>query len=172
MEHLLHLTEALALERAGSARLQQQCETVRLNGSHDSENHYVLVLIDGNELIFRNNLLSQGDQGGRRAAQALFQTTNEYAFSTIDTLSVSAKIIVRVYVDLEDLCNLCLRDGLVNNGTQIKSFVRGFCQDRTLFDLIDVGMKGRSGGVVWDKIEGSKTSLPLPICTLTSAQTT
>ena len=170
MQHLLHLTEALAFERAGGAHLKQQLESVRLNGSHDSENHYVLVLIDGNELILRN--LSQGDQGGRRAAQALFQTTNEYAFSTIDTLSVSAKIIVRVYVDLEDLCNLCLRAGLVNNGTQIKSFVRGFCQDRIFFDLIDVGSKGRSGGVVWDKIEGSNMSLPMSICTLTSAQTT
>ncbi|KAK6004966.1 hypothetical protein QM012_007745 [Aureobasidium pullulans] len=151
MQHLVHLTDALALERVGRARLQQQLESIRLNGGHDPSNPYVLVLIDGNELIFRNNFLSQGDQGGRYAAQALFQNINEYAFSTIHTLSIHTKVIVRVYVDLEELCSFCLRAGLVNHGSQIKSFVRGFCQDKTLFDLIDVGMKGRE--VVIDKME-------------------
>lgn len=170
MQHLLHLTDALALERAGRARLQQQLESVRVNGGHDSSNPYVLVLIDGNELIFRNNFLSQGDQGGHNAAGALFQNINEYVFSTIDTLPVDIKVIVRVYVDMEELCSLCLRAGLVNHASQIKMFVRGFCQDRTLIDLIDVGMKGRE--VVWDKMEGSHISLLVLICTLTSAQTT
>lgn len=170
MQHLLHLTDALALERAGRARLQQQLESVKVDGGHDSSHPYVLVLIDGNELIFRNNFLSQGDQGGHNAARALFQNINEYVFSTIDTLPVDIKVIVRVYVDMEELCSLCLRAGLVNHASQIKMFVRGFCQDRTLIDLIDVGMKGRE--VVWDKMEGSHISLLVLICTLTSAQTT
>ncbi|KAG9836543.1 HIT-like protein, partial [Aureobasidium melanogenum] len=155
MQHLLHLTDALALERAQRARLQQRFESLRLHGRHDSssteQSSYVLALIDGNELIFQTSFLSQGDQGGRHAAKVLFQTINEYAFSTIDSLSIHNKVIVRVYVDLEELCSLCLRAGLVEHSSQVRLFVRGFCQDKNLFDLIDVGMKGRE--VVIDKME-------------------
>ncbi|KEQ78201.1 hypothetical protein M436DRAFT_35657 [Aureobasidium namibiae CBS 147.97] len=124
---------------------------MQIGGVTAERNPFVLVLIDGNELIFRTAFLNQGDQGGRLAARALFQAINEYVFSTIADLSVEAKIVARVYVDLEDLCSLCLRAGLVNHGSQVKSFVRGFCQDKPLFDFIDVGMKGRA--VVFDKME-------------------
>ncbi|KAI4763379.1 hypothetical protein E4T52_04590 [Aureobasidium sp. EXF-3400] len=146
MKRLENLTNTLAQERAGREYLQQE-----LNRVTNDQNPFVLVLIDGNELIFRNTFLGQGDQGGRLAARALFQVVNEYVFSTIDDLPVNTKVIARVYVDLEDLCSLCLRAGLVNNGSQVKAFVRGFCQDKSLFDIIDVGMKGRA--VVFDKME-------------------
>lgn len=174
MQHLLHLTDALALERAQRARLDQQFASLRLHVRHNSssteQSSYVLALIDGNELIFHTSFLGQGDQGGRHAAKVLFQTINEYAFSTIDSLSIHNKVIVRVYVDLEELCSLCLRAGLVDHSSQVRLFVRGFCQDKNLFDLIDVGMKGRE--VVIDKMEGSDMFLPMINCTLTSAQTT
>ncbi|THZ41110.1 hypothetical protein D6C87_05971 [Aureobasidium pullulans] len=135
--------------------LKQQLASAGQTGDHDhsslEQNPYVLVLIDGNELIFRNAFLGQGDQGGRRAAQALFQATNEFAFSTIHALPDNTKIVLKIYVDLEDLCSIGLRTGLVSNGNQIKTFVRGFCQDKNLFDVIDVGMQGRA--VVFDKME-------------------
>ena len=142
-----YLANALTLERAERGYTQ-----MRLEDAAPERNPFVLVLIDGNELIFRTNFLGQGDQGGRLAAQALFQAVNEYAFSTIADLSIETKVVARIYVDLEDLCSLCLRAGLVNHGSQIRSFVRGFCQDKALFDFIDVGMKGRA--VVFDKMEG------------------
>ncbi|KAH0346042.1 HIT-like protein, partial [Aureobasidium melanogenum] len=154
MQHVLQLTEALKLECAGRARLQQQLDSLRLLGGHDcstEQGSFVLALIDGNELIFRSDFLSQGDQGGRQAARLLFQTINEYVFSTIDTLSIHTKVLVRVYVDLDELCSLCLRAGLVYHSNQFKLFVRGFCQNQNLFDMIDVGMKGRE--VVIDKME-------------------
>lgn len=160
-----HLANALTLERAERKYLQ-----MRVGGFASERNPFVLVLIDGNELIFRTTFLSQGDQGGRLAARALFQAVNEYAFSTIADLSIETKVIARVYVDLEDLCSLCLRAGLVNHGSQVKSFVRGFCQDKALFDFVDVGMKGRA--VVFDKMEGTNLTLPMLVRTLTTVQTT
>lgn len=164
MVQMEHLTNALNLERAGREYLQQQLQGAR------SGNPFVLVLIDGNELIFRNTFLSQGDQGGRLAARALFQAVNEYAFSTIGDLPIDVKVVARIFVDLEDLCSLCLRAGMVNHSSQIKSFVRGFCQDESLFDFIDVGMKGRE--VVFDKMEGMGLFLFLLVHTLTRPQTT
>lgn len=154
-----YLANALTLERAERG--------LQVGGFASERNPFVLVLIDGNELIFRTTFLSQGDQGGRLAARALFQAVNEYAFSTIANLSIETKVIARVYVDLEDLCSLCLRAGLVNHGSQVKSFVRGFCQDKALFDFVDVGMKGRA--VVFDKMEGTKLTLPMLVRTLTTA---
>ncbi|KAH0369467.1 HIT-like protein, partial [Aureobasidium melanogenum] len=156
MQHVLQQTDALKLECAERARLQQQLDSLRLHGGHDcstEQGSFVLALIDGNELIFRSDFLSQGDQGGRQAARLLFQTINQYVFSSIDTLSIHTKVIVRVYVDLEELCSLCLRAGLVYHSNQFKLFVRGFCQDKTFFDMIDVGGKGRE--VVIDKMEAN-----------------
>jgi hypothetical protein len=57
MKHLEYLTNALALERAEREYLQQQLE-----GVAPEQNPFVLVLIDANELIFRNTYLIQGDQ--------------------------------------------------------------------------------------------------------------
>jgi hypothetical protein len=155
-----HLSKLLSKERAEFDRERRWLHQQLANSGQTNidaissieRDPYVLVLIDGNELLFRNNLLGQGDQGGRLAAQALFQAVNEYAFSTIDALSVQIKVVVRVYVDLEDLCSVGVRTGLVGSGNQIKTFVRGFCQDKALFDLIDVGMQGHA--VVFDKMEG------------------
>lgn len=165
MNRLEYLANALTQERTRREYLQMQ-----IGGVTSERNPFVLVLIDGNELIFRTTFLSQGDQGGRLAARALFQAVNEYAFSTIADLSIETKVIARVYVDLEELCSLCLRAGLVNHGSQVRSFVRGFCQDKALFDFIDVGMKGRE--VVFDKMEGKSLSLLMLLQTLTIAQTT
>jgi len=147
MEQLQNLTNALALERARREHMQR-----RLEGVWHDQNPFVLVLIDGNELIFHSHLLSQGDQGGRLAARNLFQQVNEYAFATVADLPINIKVVARVYVDLEELCSLCLRAGLINHGSQVKAFARGFCQDKSLFDIIDVGMKGHA--VVFDKMEG------------------
>jgi len=168
MMRLESLAKALTLERAKREYLEYQ--QMQIGGVASERNPFVLVLIDGNELIFRTAFLNQGDQGGRLAARALFQAVNEYAFSTIADLSVEARVVARVYVDLEELCSLCLRAGLVNHGSQVKSFVRGFCQDKPLFDFIDVGMKGRA--VVFDKMEGTNLFLPMLVRALTSAQTT
>jgi hypothetical protein len=165
MKHLEYLTNALALERAERECLQQQLE-----GVAPDQNPFVLVLIDANELIFRNTYLSQGDQGGRLAARALFLAVNEFAFSTIAELPINTKVIARIYADVEELCSLCLRAGLVEHGSQIRSFVRGFCQDRALFDFIDVGMKGRA--VVFDKMEGVNVFISVHAHALTIEQTT
>ncbi|KAI5205312.1 hypothetical protein E4T42_04186 [Aureobasidium subglaciale] len=159
MERLKHTTSELAHSLVAHDReiayMQQKLNSLGRDGDCSSSslesNPYVLVLIDGNELIFRNDFLSRGDNGGRRAAQALSQAINEYTFSTIDTLPINVKVVVRIYVDLEDLCSVSLRAGLVGHSSQIKTFVRGLCQDRPLFDLVDVGMQGHA--VVFDKME-------------------
>lgn len=114
---------------------------------------FVLVLIDGEDLIFRNNLLRDGDIGGRRAAQLMHQAVNEHAFSSIKDLPVDVKVIVRMFMDLDTFTQTCMATGIADGRGKIKSFVRGFNQDKALFDITNVGSFGRE--TVIDKVEGS-----------------
>ena len=152
----------LAWERSSSDRIEStktHQKPSKQNGlGHNEREPFIVVLIDGNEIIFRNRFLNEGDRGGRLAAQALYQGINEYAFSTLDDLPSDTKLVVRIWIDLDDFSNICLRAGIVDNANRIKSFVRGFCQDGSLFDLVDVGMHGQA--VVFDKMEGENRICP------------
>lgn len=73
-------------------------------------------------------------------------------FSSIDDLPPETNVVVRIYVDLEELTNACLQADIIDQAAKIRGFVRGFVQDRTLFDVVNVYDKGRE--TIIDKVEG------------------
>jgi hypothetical protein len=117
---------------------------------------FVLVLIDGNDIAFRDSFLYDGEVGGRRAARKLHQAVNEHVFSSIDDLPPETKVVVRVFADLDSLVQSCISRGMISTGAKVKGFTLGFCQDKALFDMINVGSRGRDA--VIDKIEGQYPS--------------
>lgn len=144
-------------ERAWAAsqlEISQQ-STLQLQESLDRD-PFVLVLIDGADLIFRNAFLNDGDAGGRRCAAMLHQAVNEHVFSTIDELPTDTAVFVRMYVDLEGLVGTALQSNIVDPAVKIKSFVRGFVHHRATFDIINVYSQGRE--TIIDKVEGKSLS--------------
>jgi hypothetical protein len=113
---------------------------------------FVLVLIDGDGMIFHEHFLSKGEQGGRQAAQVLRSSTDLYAHEQIPDLPHDVRVVTRMYADVEALADKCARAGLIASSSLIEDFVRGFTRGDTLFDFVDVGP---GVGVVNEKMSGT-----------------
>lgn len=106
---------------------------------HAERDPFVLVLIDGDGMIFHEHYLARGEEGGRSAAQVLRSSTEIYTREQMPDLPADIKIVTRMYANVKGLADLCCRAGLVASPTLIKDFVRGFTRGNPLFDFVDVG---------------------------------
>lgn len=118
---------------------------------HQERDPFILVLIDGDGMIFEDHLIKKGEIGGKEAAAALWSATRDYIHQTIPGLSPDFKIVARIYANLKGLGETCHRAALLDNPATIEHFARGFTGSKHLFDFIDVGVgKDRAD----DKISG------------------
>jgi hypothetical protein len=99
----------------------------------------VLVLIDGDGMIFHEHFLNRGEEGGRNAAQVLRSSTELYAREQMPDLPPAFKVVTRMYANVKGLADTCCRAGLVDSPALLEDFVRGFTRGDTLFDFVDVG---------------------------------
>ncbi|KAL3436186.1 hypothetical protein BDV09DRAFT_51445 [Aspergillus tetrazonus] len=99
---------------------------------------FIVVLLDGDGMIFKDELLQLGEQGGRRAAKELSFAVENYVADNFPTI-ISPKIVTKMYVNMKALCDACIRTGVVMDPSLLDEFVRGFNSSFPLFDLIDVG---------------------------------
>ncbi|KAF2703489.1 hypothetical protein K504DRAFT_179104 [Pleomassaria siparia CBS 279.74] len=104
-----------------------------------ARNPFVVVLIDGDGMIFSNDLIQDGEQGGRRAAVQIHNAINEYIERETKEIPIDARIICRVYANVRGLAEVLVRIGAVPDIGVVENFVRGFTRGKTLFDFIDVG---------------------------------
>ncbi|ETS77582.1 hypothetical protein PFICI_11456 [Pestalotiopsis fici W106-1] len=98
------------------------------NSGLKHRNPYVLVLVDGNDLIFQDHLVKQGAEGGSKAAYALRQAVYAKVQNPDDT-----EIIAKVVANLSGLAKALRR-----NENDLKHFMLGFTQAKASFDFIDV----------------------------------
>ncbi|ORY55099.1 uncharacterized protein BCR38DRAFT_415059 [Pseudomassariella vexata] len=97
-------------------------------------NPYVLVLIDGDGLIFKEHLIKQGLEGGKKAAYTLRESVVALCDNPDET-----EIITRIYANLTGLNKAMKRDGSVDSENDLKDFMLGFTQAKASFDFVDVG---------------------------------
>ena len=100
---------------------------------------FILVLIDGDGMIFHEHFLAKGEEGGRQAAQVLRSSTDLYAHEQMPDLPADVRVVARMYANVRGLADACARAGLVAAPSLIEEFVRGFTRGDTLFDFVDVG---------------------------------
>ncbi|KAL1996492.1 hypothetical protein VTN49DRAFT_8092 [Thermomyces lanuginosus] len=99
---------------------------------------FVLVLLDGDGLIFKDEFLRNGEQGGKDAANQLWKVVSQYISSNLPSVS-SPEIITRIYANVKGLANACFNSGIIDDPSVMDDFVRGFNESRLLFDFVDVG---------------------------------
>ncbi|KAI1845419.1 hypothetical protein JX266_008514 [Neoarthrinium moseri] len=97
-------------------------------------NPYVLVLIDGDGLIFKDHLIKQGLEGGKKAAYALRQAVLAQCTNAHDT-----EVVAKIVANLGGLAKAMRRDACVDSEIDLKEFMLGFTQAKASFDFIDVG---------------------------------
>ncbi|KAI1102014.1 hypothetical protein F4804DRAFT_354043 [Jackrogersella minutella] len=129
----------LDLESAtkGRAGLQQRVKDMETRlGVVPDLNPYVMVLIDGDGLIFREQFVKQGLIGGRKAADELRKAVaQKFSSSTETELEVLAKVVANV----PGLSKAMKYDGCVDDEATLYEFISGFNQAKAHFDFMDVG---------------------------------
>ncbi|KAI9847009.1 MAG: hypothetical protein M1837_003365 [Sclerophora amabilis] len=138
-------TERLDREREASFNREVQQREVKLKdelrklNSFMARNPFVLVLIDGDGMIFENSLLQSAERGGKDAAGLLQSAVKDYLHREFHDLPSDCKIVVRVYANVKGLAETCYKAGIVDKPSMVEEFARGFTRSRHLFDFIDVG---------------------------------
>nr|KMM68359.1 CCCH zinc finger protein [Coccidioides posadasii RMSCC 3488] len=112
-------------------------QITRIKAVMDQE-PFLLVMIDGDGLIFQDSFLKQGEQGGKDAANQLWVAIRDYSSRNFPNLQ-SPKIVTRIYANVKGLAEACYKAGIVERPALIEDFVRGFNGSRLLFDFVDVG---------------------------------
>ncbi|KAG5980946.1 hypothetical protein E4U55_003456 [Claviceps digitariae] len=110
-----------------------------------NQNAYILVAIDGDSLLFRDQWIKQGLEGGKKAALALRDAVKTQCGEHAD----GVEIITKVVANLGGVAKTLGRDL-----SDIKDFALGFTQAKTSFDFIDVGYgKGCASSKVKETIK-------------------
>ncbi|KAF1357435.1 hypothetical protein EJ07DRAFT_128527 [Lizonia empirigonia] len=104
-----------------------------------SDNPFVMVLIDGDGVIFREEFVCNGEAGGRRAASQLDTAVQNWIENEATDVPLNARIICRIYANVRGLGEVLVRTGAINHIGVFQEFVQGFTRAKTMFDFIDVG---------------------------------
>ncbi|KAF1814882.1 hypothetical protein P152DRAFT_236851 [Eremomyces bilateralis CBS 781.70] len=103
---------------------------------------FVLILLDGDGIVFADELLAEGEDGGRKAA-GLFESQIRDFLEQSPNPNLSsiphARIVCRLYVSMKSFSEVCYRAGLASRPEIVEQFFRGFTKSKLLFDSIDVG---------------------------------
>ncbi|PUU75604.1 hypothetical protein B9Z19DRAFT_1102864 [Tuber borchii] len=99
-----------------------------------SKNGYIIVLVDGDGMIFTEELLAKGKSGGSEAGKLLIQALTE-EFEAESTREVHVMIFVNMY----KLGSILQVSGRVKEPKNFKDFAAGFIQAREHLYFIDVG---------------------------------
>lgn len=104
-------------------------------------------------MIFKDEFLQKGEQGGQNAAKELYTTIDTYLSQHFPHL-ISPKIMTKLYVNVKGLGDSCLRAGIITDPTLVDDFARGFNNSMPLFDLVDIGSAKNK---THDKIGGMRS---------------
>lgn len=109
-------------------------------------------------MIFRDELLQQGEEGGRKAAYDLSFAVEDYVTANFPSI-ISPKIVTKMFVNMRALCDACVRAGVTTDSSIPEEFARGFNSSFPLFDLMDVGS---APNAAHDKIKGMQCTCRVP----------
>ncbi|MCJ1281521.1 hypothetical protein MMC26_000841 [Xylographa opegraphella] len=120
-------------------RVKELKDELRLVKTRTERDAFILVLIDGDGMIFDDPLIQRGENGGREAAGILWGAVRDYVQQIMPDLTSDYKIVTRVYANLKGLGDVCTRAGILDSPTIMEDFTRGFTGSKQLFDFTDVG---------------------------------
>ncbi|KAF2438612.1 hypothetical protein P171DRAFT_398698 [Karstenula rhodostoma CBS 690.94] len=131
--------QRLASQQGDVLQIQQLNQKLASLQGALERNPFVLILIDGDGMIFENRFLQKGWAGGKQAAAALYSTIVDYIERETRTIPPASRVVCRIYANVKGLAEVLVRVGILEEAAQFTEFVRGFTNGRTLFDFIDVG---------------------------------
>ena len=102
-------------------------------------------------MVFKDEFLQLGEEGGRNAATKLYTSLHAYLAANVSSIT-TPKLMTKVYLDVKGLGDICVRTGLIPDPSAIQDFIRGFNATMSFFEIVDVGCEKNKA---FDKIQGS-----------------
>ncbi|KAF2873614.1 hypothetical protein BDV95DRAFT_348737 [Massariosphaeria phaeospora] len=102
-------------------------------------NPFVLVLVDGDGMIFQDEFLRSGQKGGQDAASRLYNAVVNCIQLDYSSIPTDAQVVCRIYANVRGLADVLVRAGVIEEATSFEEFTRGLTTGKALFDFIDVG---------------------------------
>ncbi|KAF9880064.1 CCCH zinc finger DNA binding protein [Colletotrichum karsti] len=106
----------------------------------EKDNHrFALVVIDGDCMPFKDDLVKQGLEGGKMASGMLKQAVLKELAALGPSLSHHLQIVIQVYANLRGLITAYHGCGILTSSEVVEEFVRGFNMGASLCDFVDAG---------------------------------
>ncbi|KAI9774907.1 MAG: hypothetical protein M1840_000123 [Geoglossum simile] len=102
-------------------------------------NPFILVLLDGDGMIFEDKFLQKAEEGGKEAGSILSYSLREFIQREMPYLSHDIRIVVRIYANTKGLARACALARIVESPSYVEQFAKGFTQSQPLFDFVDTG---------------------------------
>ncbi|KAJ5697951.1 hypothetical protein N7488_011635 [Penicillium malachiteum] len=99
---------------------------------------FVVVLLDGEAIIFKDDFLQLGEEGGRLAAQQFYAGMHAYILSNLPSIH-TPKIITKLYLNVKGFAENCARSSIISDPALIHDFIRGFNETMSYSEIVDIG---------------------------------
>ncbi|KAF1944840.1 hypothetical protein EJ02DRAFT_370931 [Clathrospora elynae] len=111
--------------------------TVPVANTAKPRHAYVLVLVDGNDYVFNDELIREKEEGGMRAARMLNDAVEKYLHQSVPEAR-TARVIVRIYADLTNLSKQLAKSKVLGmEKRSIAPFSAAFTRAISFFDFVD-----------------------------------
>ncbi|KAK4077221.1 hypothetical protein Purlil1_12435 [Purpureocillium lilacinum] len=115
---------------------KKQIEDLRLEKARQA---FAVVLIDGDCMPFKDELVRRGLNGGKDTASMLVHAVKEGAKSQFPATAPYLQVIVRVYANAKGLASAYDKANLPDESLSLNNFIRGFNMGNALCDYVDAG---------------------------------
>ncbi|KAJ6109546.1 hypothetical protein N7486_001781 [Penicillium sp. IBT 16267x] len=107
------------------------------NGQINTRDNFVVVLVDGNGALFREELLRQpGGNGAHEASRKIIHAVRENIYGSASRADIT--IVVRIFGDLDELSRI-MYESRITYRYGMSTFAEQFNVTRGEFDFVDVG---------------------------------
>ncbi|KAM0446213.1 hypothetical protein ACHAQK_001130 [Fusarium lateritium] len=100
---------------------------------------FISVIIDGDCMLFLDELVQAGLEGGKQAMSLLKQSVEQKLKALGSSVPPHLQVVIRVYANLKGLAQSYQNSGILSNGQTLEEFVRGFNMGDPLCDYVDAG---------------------------------
>ncbi|KAF2817008.1 uncharacterized protein BDZ99DRAFT_470076 [Mytilinidion resinicola] len=129
-------------ERQSRRRLQRSCDDMKaqLTSARQTmdSSPFVLVLIDGDGVIFQDMLLSAAREGGSDAAHRLNTAIRSHILSMYENAGQWA-IMVQIFANFDGLSHKLASLNIIKHPSELNAFAQSFNLNQPLFSFLDVG---------------------------------
>jgi hypothetical protein len=98
----------------------------------------VLALIDGDGVLFTDELIQAGKDGGSMAASLLHDEVKRYTASIFENTG-GYDVVANLYINFVGLAGKLAACGIIESPEQFRVWINAFSINQPLFNIIDVG---------------------------------